>query len=118
MSSVIHEITATIALNGNLSAAVYIGGEFSLIGVLYPAAWTAAGMSFQVSFDGVTYHVLRDDSGTEITKTVNAGEYRELDSSEFKSAIYLKIQSGTSGAPVAQLAARSIRFYARRYIAR
>jgi hypothetical protein len=118
MSAYTRAITATIAINTSLSAAVFIGGEFSLVGILYPAAWTAAGLSFQVSFDGVTYHVLRDDAGTEITKGVTAGQFRYLDPTEFMSAIYLKLQSGTSGTPVNQLAARTLTLYTRRYAAR
>jgi len=118
MSALVREITATIAINTSLSPAVYIGGEFNLIGIRYPAAWTAAGLSFQVSLDNVTYDVLRDDGGNEITKTVTAGQFREFDSAEFKTAIWLKVQSGTSAVPVNQLAARTITIYVRRYIAR
>lgn len=114
----LHQITATIAVDGNLSAAVFIGAEFSLIAIKYPAAWDAAGIAFQVSLDGTNWEILRDDAGNELTKTVTAAQFRELDSSEFKSGIWLKIQSGTNSSPVTQTAARSFTLYARRYIAR
>ncbi|MBM3744170.1 MAG: hypothetical protein FJW34_00060 [Acidobacteria bacterium] len=118
MSSYLHKITATIALGESLSGAVFIGGEFSLIAIEYPAAWDAAGIAFQVSLDGSNWHILRDDAGTELTNTVTAGQFREVDSSQFKSAIWLKIRSGTSSVPVAQTAARTLILHARRYIAR
>lgn len=117
MGAFIRTKTCTIANGESLSGAVYVGGEHSLVGITYPAAWTAAGISFQVSFDGVTYQNLRDDAGNEVTKTVTAGQFRELDASEFKTAIYLKVRSGTAALAVAQLAARTITLHTRRYLA-
>ena len=101
-----------------ISDPFYIGGEFSLVGIKYPATWTAASISFLVSFDGVTYENLLSDAGAEVVKTVTAAEYRELDSSEFKSAVWLKIRSGVIATPVAQAADRDFTLYQRRYAAR
>jgi len=111
----VRDVAATIAASGNLSAAVNISGAFSLVAIKYPAAWDAAGIAFQVSLDGIDWEILRDDVGNEIAKTVTAGQFRELDSSEFKSAIWLKIRSGTSAAPVTQTAERIFTLYSRRY---
>ena len=108
-----------ISVDHDVSEPFYIGGEFSLIGIKYPAAWTAAVITFLVSFDGVTYHNLLDDAGNEISKTVTVAQYRELDSSEFKSAIWLKIRSGTAASPVEQETAdREFILFQRRYAAR
>jgi len=107
-----------ISESSTLSLPVFIGGEFSLVGIQYPAAWTAAVISFLVSFDGITYQNLLDDAGAEISKTVTAAQFRELDSSEFKTAIYLKIRSGTAALPVQQAADRAIVLFQRRYAAR
>jgi hypothetical protein len=109
--------TIDVSADNDLSDGVYIGPLFSLVGIRPPAAWDAAGVAFQVSWDGVTYDILRDDAGTEITKTVVAGQPRELDSSEFKTAIWIKVRSGTSGSPVTQTADRVFTLYARKYLA-
>lgn len=118
MSAITRDITVTIANGQSLSSGVYIGGEFALCGIAYPAAWDAADITFQKSWDGVTYTEHVDDAGAAIQKTVTAGQDRELDAAEFKSAIYFKIRSGTSGVPVAQTAARTFTLHLRRYIAR
>ena len=107
-----------IASGGSLSAPCSPGGEYSLVGIAFPASWTAADITFQVSFNGVVWHELRDDAGTPIQKTVTAGQYREYDSSEFKSAIYLKIRSGTVDSPVNQTADRTLTVACRRYMPR
>lgn len=117
--SFIHQNNAVIASGASLSGAVAIGGEFSLIGIEFPAAWDAADMTFQVSLDdGTTWKELLDDAGNAVQKTVTAGQYRELDASEFKSAIRIKVRSGTSSLAVNQTADRTIKLFSRRYVAR
>jgi len=116
MSVYTDELIATIAASASLSSAVHIGGRWTLVGVKYPAAWTAAVLSFQVSFDGVNFFNLLDDAGSELTKTVAVSEFRELDASEFKTAIFLKVRSGTAASPVVQAAARTISLCKRRYL--
>ena len=117
-----HTRTATclidISADKSVSLPVFIGGEFSLIGIKYPDVWTAAAITFLVSADGVNYANLLDDAGTEVSKTVTASQYRELDSAEFKSAIYLKIRSGTAATPVEQEEDREFTLVQRRYVAR
>jgi len=111
-----NQVNAVIANGGSLSPAVELGGRWSLVGIKYPSAWTPAVLTFQVSFDGSTYDTLLDDAGNAISKTVSADQYRELDSSEFKSAVFIKLRSGTAAAPVAQLAERTFTLSKRRYI--
>lgn len=108
-----------ISVSATVSEAVHIGGDYSLVGITYPAAWTSASITFQVSLDGDTWYDLLDDSGNEITKTVTAAQFRELDASEFKTAIWMKIRSGTSGSPVSQLTSdRTFLLHCRRYLSR
>lgn len=117
--SFVHQASVTIASGTSLSPAVIIGGEFSIIGIEYPAAWDAADVTFQISLDeGTTWKELLDDSGTAIQKTVTAAQYRELDSAEFKSAVQIKVRSGTASVAVNQTADRLIKLFSRRYIAR
>ena len=114
----LNQLSCVILSGQSLSGVCGIGAEYSLIGIDFPAAWTAADITFQISFDKVNWKELRDDSGTAIQKTVTAGQYREYDSSEFKSAIYLKIRSGTVDTPVTQGADRTFSVVCRRYLAR
>jgi hypothetical protein len=99
-------LTATIAAGASLSGAVdcQLG---RVRGLVLPAVWDTAALTFQVSADGVTYKNLYDNGGTEVNFTVAAGRAVGIDHD--KSAIlgewrYLKIRSGTSGTPVNQTA--------------
>lgn len=95
--------TVTIADATSLSPASSAFGGKTLAGVITPAAWTTAGISFQVSVDGVTFFVLLDTSGTEVTAAaVAASRYVPVDPSLFLGVEYVKIQSGTSGATTNQ----------------
>lgn len=69
----------TVTINGTTSAAFTILGEFALVGLVFPAGWTTANLTFQVSHDeitdagaipaGATYTDLYDDSGNAVTVT-------------------------------------------------
>ncbi len=45
----------------------------TLVGIVMPEAWTAAGLTFQVSVDGSTWSELFDAAGNAISYTVAAG---------------------------------------------
>lgn len=83
-----------------------------LLGVAFPAAWTAASITFQVSFDGgITYNDLYDEDNNEITwsgagasKTLLAGGATAL----IGGMTHLKVRSGVTATPVAQAAERSL----------
>lgn len=98
---------ATIANGASLSDAVDLGGKL-LGGILMPAAWTAANLTFQASADGVTYGNVYDAVGDEYTVTAAASRFIALDPSMFSGAQYVKVRSGTAGSPVNQGAARVI----------
>ena len=104
----------TIASGASLSAAVDLGAQ-TLVGVLISASWTAAGLSFQGSPDGVTYGKLVNQAGTEITAAALAGgEYVCLDPDALYGTRFIKVRSGTNGTPVNQGADRTLRLVARR----
>lgn len=96
-------ISATIANTGSLSAAIQLGGRVP-VGLIMPAAWTAASLTFQVSVDGSTYVDLYSlaNPSAEYTLTVSTSRAIPLDAAVFAGAAYLKVRSGTSGAAVAQ----------------
>jgi hypothetical protein len=93
--------TTTIANGAALSAAIDVAG-CSIQGVLLPAVWTAAVMTFAVSFDGITYFPLFDSSGAEVSYTVVAGHAVFFPTYNWRMVRYLKIRSGTSASPVNQ----------------
>jgi hypothetical protein len=105
--------TATIAAGASLSNEISIGSDEYLAGLLMPAAWTAAGVTFTVAEKaGGTHQPLEDDAGNEIAIVVTASKFvaitNAVDVVAVKAASYLKVRSGTSGTPVNQVAARTI----------
>ncbi|CAK0772595.1 conserved hypothetical protein [Gammaproteobacteria bacterium] len=101
------KIDVVIANGESLSGAVQLGGA-ELIGVVMPAAWTAANLTLQVSADGTTFNNLYDVDGNEVPITAAASRYINLLPINFVGFQWIKVRSGTSGTPVAQGAARTI----------
>ena len=101
--------TATIAAAANLSDAVELNGA-DVIRITMPDAWTAADITFQVSDDsGVTFRDLYMEWGFELGMWAEAGISIEMSIFlRLLSIDQIKIRSGTSGAPVAQVAEREI----------
>ncbi len=97
------QVSAQIAAGQSLSAQVDIGG-WTLVGIVVPANWTTAGLSFQASADGgATWGELLDMTATAITVSSIAGAARiAIDPTKLRGVRSLKVRSGTSGAPVAQ----------------
>jgi hypothetical protein len=94
--------SAAIASGQSLSGPVALGTT-RLFGILVPAGWTAAGLSYQASVDGVNYFELYTDAGTEVTSIVAASQVVVLSSPvQWLGISYLKVRSGTVGIPVAQ----------------
>lgn len=94
--------TASIASGQSLSGAVNLEG-LRLFGLVMPAAWTAANVTFQVSSDnGVSWQNMYDASGNEMSVTVGVSRFVALDPALFAAVSMIKVRSGTSGAPVNQ----------------
>jgi hypothetical protein len=104
----------TITNGTSLSAAVDLGG-LTLVGVLLPATWTAAGISFQAGEPtGTTFGKLVNSAGTEVTAAgLTGGEYVTLDPNAMYGYRHVKVRSGTNGTPVNQGADRVVRLIAR-----
>ena len=100
----------TIIINEALSAAVNIQG-LVLIGIVMPADWTAANITFQGSLDNVTFNDVYDEDGVEIAWT-GASASRVLLQTGTQPLLgglsYLKIRSGVTATPVNQAAARTV----------
>lgn len=97
---------AAIAINASLSDAVDLGA-MRLQRINMPAAWDAAGLTFQASVDGAAFLDLHDKGG-EVSVPAAAGRSIVVDQAAFRGVRYLRVRSGTAAAPVAQLAARAL----------
>src|SRR3712207_558724 len=99
--------SVTIASGQSLSDAAYVHRK-CLVGIIMPAAWTAASLTFQVSDDGTTY---RDFYSTSGEYSASAGVDRQiiLSPNDWAGAQHVKVRSGTAGAPVNQGAQRVLK---------
>ena len=99
---------ATI-LNGQSQSQEIDLGESQLVGLVMPATWTAANLTIlAASSPGGTFNPLHDEGGTEITITAAAARQISISSAKLQGARFIKVRSGTSGAPVNQAADRQI----------
>jgi hypothetical protein len=73
-----------------------------------PPDWTSAMLSFQVSFDGVSFNDLFDRTAAELAINVLGGTSVNLDQTLWKPVLYLKVRSGVRGNPMPQAADRVI----------
>lgn len=99
--NVVDTVTATIAGGQSLSSAVNLGG-LRLFGIVMPSAWTAAGLTFQMSPDGANWFNIYDANGNELSASAAASRYIALDPVNFAPVAWIKMRSGTSATPVNQ----------------
>jgi hypothetical protein len=93
-----YENSATIASLGRNSSAVTIG-SMTICGLIMPATWTAATLSMEMSIDnGVTWHQVYDNDGTQIVLTVDASRYVKLDPADFAGINTLRLVSSADQA--------------------
>lgn len=100
-------LTVTIANGASLSDAAAIGAG-TLIGIQLPTL-TSAALTFQGSFDGTTFAEVVDASNSAVSFTATTGAIYIKAPADLVGVPYLKVRSGTSGSPVNQGAARTIR---------
>lgn len=99
-------LTVTIANGQSLSDAAHIGAG-TLVGIQLPT-FTNASLSFQGSFDGTTYVEVVDASANAVAYAASTGAVYIKAPADLAGVPYIKVRSGTSGAAVAQGAARTI----------
>jgi hypothetical protein len=112
-------LTTIISASASLSAQIDIGTK-SLVGLVIPANWTTASITFQVSPDGgTTWAVLMDSTtaGAYTVATVTpVGSFPAavaVDPAKLRGWSSYKIQSGTTGTPVVQTNAQTIQLITR-----
>lgn len=111
------ERTVTIPLSGGvyeLSAGNDFDGGAKDMGVIMPATWTDAAISFQVStaIDGTYVSLYKEDGTTEVTAAVKQAKTMSLNTvvpyiSQFR---FVKVRSGTAALAVDQGATRTLTF--------
>lgn len=99
-------VSVTIASGASLSDAAAIGAG-TLVGIQLPTI-TSASLSFQGSADGTTYVEVLDASSAAVAVGASTGARYIKAPADLAGVPYLKVRSGTSGAPVNQGAARVI----------
>lgn len=105
-------VTATIASGQSLSPGVNLDG-LHLCGIRMPAGWDAAGISLQVSYDGQVWRDLYDVSGA-VAIPAGANQHIALELARFVGiGGWIKVRSGTAGAPVNQTADRAVELVTR-----
>lgn len=98
-------VSVTIDSGTSITAAINLGGRIP-VGIIMPAAWTAANITFQASADGSSFADIYDASGEYALTNAAADRYLDLDSNVFFGPLHLKVRSGTTGTPVNQGAER------------
>lgn len=76
------------------------------LGAAVGTVWTPANLTFQFSVDGVTYQDLYN--GAEAVVTTAAARFVAIDPTARRAIRFLKVRSGTAGAPVTQAATRTL----------
>ena len=117
-SPFIFTTTVSIANGASLSGAADLNGA-NLTAILMPAAWTAAGLSFQGSFDGTTFgDIYARSTGLELvvpSAGVVASGLIMFEPGTLLGLQSIKIRSGTTGAAVNQGAARTLTLALRKF---
>src|SRR5260221_12523835 len=98
--ALIDVIPVTIVNGKSLSPEVALGAK-TLVGIVMPGAWTAAGLTFRATADGGgTFNELQDGAGAALTFTVTAGILVQVEPAKWRGADDIKRWSGPPVAPV------------------
>lgn len=104
------DATLNIAANASVSDAFKLDRNW-LISLVMPAAWTAASLTFQGSNEQdtpTTWADLYSETGEIVVTSAAASRGIILPPTLVHGWWWVRLRSGTSAAPVAQLAARQI----------
>lgn len=118
----IEVVEATIPINTALSDVLNIG-DFTVVALEMPSAWTAAAISFKGATplsseekdSGLGAASLKDiyNGATELSYAVAASRVVLIDNNLFSGITQLQLRSGVTATPVNQLAERKVRVYLR-----
>jgi hypothetical protein len=116
MALTLYNVSVNIAAGAALSQALNVGEKVPCA-IEIPSGWTGTpALTFQVSDDGVNWWELLDNNGNAITVAATAASTRyNLFSTDFQSARYFKVRSGTSGTPANQTNAVTLLLIIRKF---
>ncbi|MCK1501484.1 hypothetical protein [Bradyrhizobium sp. 188] len=96
----------TILSGQSLSASVHLHQQ-RLFGILMPAGWDAAALTFQASIDNTNFFDVYDDGGNVLTMQAAANRFIVIVSPlAYLGLQRIKVRSGTPSVAVAQTADR------------
>lgn len=103
-------VDAVIASGASVSGAVDLGYQ-RLAGIIMPAVWTSAAITFSASPDNSIFYDLYDDATERVipSTSIGASRFFSLPYQDWLMVRSLIIRSGTSAVPVNQAASRTIR---------
>ena len=101
----------TISSGQSLSAAVDLG-SYRLVGISTPNTLTPTTLTFQASYDNVTWNNVYESTGAEKTISVAASRRIVLSPADFYGIRYIKIRGGTSASPATVASDTTIRLIA------
>lgn len=104
---VFNVLSVTIANGTALSGAANVQGR-DVVGIIMPAAWTAAAITLRASGNGVDFADVFSTGGTEVNYTVAASRYIPIEAGTLSGMQALILRSGTAGVPVNQGGERAI----------
>jgi len=101
---------AIIASGASLSNAVsvFVRSSQRLVAIQMPDSWTEADLTFEVSWDNVTYYDFYRSDGSEYVVEAQPNRWIVIDPLDFPGVRYIKVRSGTLYEPVIQLGARAL----------
>ncbi len=109
-------MSVTITAATGLAEAVSTQGQ-ALVGILMPAAWTAAKLGFDASLDNITYRTAYDNNGGYEQSTAEASAFICFPISDAIFAPFIRLKSvDASNVAVAQGADRTLILVFRRYL--
>jgi hypothetical protein len=103
------DVVDVLIENGeSLSEAIALYG-LRIVGIMMPALWTAAGITFQGSPDGQTFYNVYDSDGNEVEFSAAQARFITVFSAYTAGFPFCKVRSGNAGTPVAQGADRTLK---------
>ena len=101
-------VVVIIAANQSLSDRAFV--EAKICGIIMPAGWDAAAITFQAGQDNQTEYNLYDGSVERVIPSTDAiaGRMLSLDLNDWLCVNYIRLRSGTSASGVNQTAQRKI----------
>lgn len=110
MASQLYTTQVTIPAAGSITAAPIGVDNVCLVGIVMPAGWTAAALTFQGSADGSAFANMYDNNGAEVTIQAAASRYIVVPPLSLVGLKSINVRSGTSGTPVTQGSAQTMTF--------